>query len=154
MNREELERLGEEEVNLALERTRVGSLVTAADGVVHALLALRYSVLALAADPEPLLEETPEPPRWCRVELFGHGLVYGRVTEVRVAGRTFLEVVEPTLYAKDGEGEGVPERRRQFNPNAVYALEAIGEDAVVRALAARRGVSFTPDEATDDVIPF
>lgn len=132
--------------------------------VVTALDALRLAVLAAAEPPdlpeselvtleEPALEDLG----WHRVELFGHQVVYGHVAETLVAGRRFLAVTEPAVSGHHRHDPAVdeefPERRKLYNPNAVYALEPRTEDEVVQATLRVRGLAY--DRAADgDDIPF
>ena len=83
------------------------------------------------------VEDTAEidPGRWCRVDLFGHDVRFGLVRDVEYAGRRWLEITEPenvedVLVISGGSGirtqreidrRTVPERRKLYHPNAVYA---------------------------------
>jgi hypothetical protein len=111
--------------------------------VVQGLRAIHLAVAALAMpeDDAPAGE-----PRYCRVELFGHGLVHGVVTDVWEYGRRWLEVIEPGFTIMPAHGEaGEPdrrhvERRRLYHPNAVYALEEVDQAEVMLGVLRRRGI--------------
>lgn len=90
--------------------------------------ALRHAVLATAAADDRVEEE--DAGVWARVELFGHQVAYGLARETVWAGHRWVEVAWPTLYDSAGDGVRVQAGSKRFHPNAIYALEEIGEDKV------------------------
>lgn len=135
-SRAELLQLAEDEA----ERShQIDWATQGAGAVVAALAALRLTV---AASLEPAEAAEEEPPRWMCVELFGHQVVYGLAGEVFWAGRRWLEVAWPTIYDKTGDGVKVEAGSKRYHPNAVYAMETIGEEAVRKALSSFGGLGF------------
>jgi hypothetical protein len=58
---------------------------------------------------------------WAIVELFGHGVLAGMVTEQVIAGQGFIRVDVPAV--KD-----VPEYSRLFGPSAIYSITPCSEE--------------------------
>lgn len=110
--------------------------------LVAELEAIRLTVAA-SLEPAELVEEE-EPPRWMCVELFGHQIVYGLAGEVFWCGRRWLEVAWPTIHDQESSEAVVLSEAgsKRYHPNAVYAMEEIGEDAVRKALTSRGGLNF------------
>lgn len=132
MSRDALIQASEENATTALRN------VTEDDyPVVSILNGLRLAILASVEADERVEEATP--PAWARVELFGHTVRYGLVREKSMYGRRFVELFQPNLYSKDSYEPGEePElleesAQRFYNPNAIYAIEPIGEKAVDEA---------------------
>jgi hypothetical protein len=57
---------------------------------------------------------------WAKVELFGHQVIVGRVTEATLAGGSFLRVDVPAT-------NGNPAFTRFFGPSAIYSITPVGE---------------------------
>lgn len=57
---------------------------------------------------------------WAKVELFGHQVIVGRVTEATLAGGTFLRVDVPAV-------NGHPAFTRFFGPSAIYCITPVAE---------------------------
>lgn len=113
--------------------------------VAPALDALRLAILAQLADDVSLVGPQA-PPIWARVELFGHTVRYGQLREVKVAGQTWLELVEPAFWA-DPSASGPPtfeETRKRYHPNAIYAIEERTEVEVIETLRRTKGLDL-PD---------
>lgn len=95
---------------------------------------------------------------WARVELFGHTVRHGHVTEVKIAGKWFLQVLEPTLvHGSDGDQDAtvMPEVRRLYHPNAVYGMTPLTKSGVMATLRKQKGLTFIEPEADpSDDIPF
>lgn len=66
--------------------------------------------------------------QWCKVELFGHNVIVGRVTESTLAGGAFLRVDVPGF---NGSGQFT----RFFGPSAIYSISPITEE-IARGLLA------------------
>lgn len=82
---------------------------------------------------------------WAIVELMGHQIIAGKVTEESIAGAGFIRVDVPqaTRNKERWEGGGTletPEYTRYLQPNAIYALNPCTEE-VARAAAASRAVT-------------
>jgi hypothetical protein len=60
---------------------------------------------------------------WCIVELLGHRVIAGFVSEVEIAGSGFLRV---DLWAADGE----PRATQYVAPSSIYCLTPTTEEAV------------------------
>lgn len=120
--------------------------------IAHALNGVRCAILATIPEPE---SEVPPVDMWACVELFGHLVRYGHVTEVNVAGKRFLEVREPTIvHGSDGDADAqvFPEVRRRYHPNAVYGMSERTERDVIAVLRRQRGL--TADVHPNDDVPF
>jgi hypothetical protein len=63
---------------------------------------------------------------WAKVELMGHNVIIGKVSEAALAGGAFLRVDVPAF-------NGAPAFTRYFSPNAIYGISPLAED-VARAL--------------------
>jgi hypothetical protein len=70
---------------------------------------------------------------WAKVELMGHQMVIGKVTEVALAGGAFLRVDVPA------RGDDVA-FTRFYNPSAVYCIHPMDE-AVAKAMLDRFAVN-------------
>jgi hypothetical protein len=68
---------------------------------------------------------------WAKVELFGHNVIIGKVTEATLAGGAFLRVDVPALGNR-------PEFTRFFGPSAIYAISPITEEVARGLLASYR----------------
>lgn len=66
---------------------------------------------------------------WAKVELFGHQVIVGRVTEATLAGGALLRVDVPAL------GKELPAFTRFYGPSAIYSISPISE-ATARGLLA------------------
>lgn len=100
----------------------------------YELRALRFTLEATLVPPPGTVEEAP-PRRWARVELFGHRVVYAAVDEVTFGGRRFLQFTTPAPLTSPGE----PDEVKLYHPNAVYALEEVGETEVRLSCAPNAG---------------
>lgn len=92
---------------------------------------------------------------WARVELFGHTVRYGHVTEIKIGGKQFLAVVEPTLvHGEDGDEDAAvtPAVRRLYHPNAIYGMSPLTKSEVIATLRRQKGLS--PLVPASDDIPF
>jgi hypothetical protein len=63
---------------------------------------------------------------WAKVELMGHNVIIGQVSEASLAGGAFLRVDVPSF-------NGSPAFTRYFSPNAIYGISPVTEE-VARAL--------------------
>lgn len=63
---------------------------------------------------------------WAKVELMGHSVIVGRVSEASMAGGTFLRVDVPAIGP-------LPGYTKLFNPSAIYGITPVTE-AVAMAL--------------------
>ena len=63
---------------------------------------------------------------WAKVELMGHNVIVGKVSEVVLAGGAFLRVDVPAF-------NGLLKFTRFFSPNAIYGISPLSEE-VARAL--------------------
>lgn len=66
---------------------------------------------------------------WAKVELMGHNVIVGRVSEATLAGGAFLRVDVPAI----GDQQAFT---KYISPAAIYAISPISE-AVARALVER-----------------
>lgn len=119
-----------------------------AEAICGELAALRFTIEA-AVLPEERVDALPAA-RWVRLELMGHSSAYGLLVETEVAGRTFLELVQPAVTIETNtapvEWETIREESRKlYHPNAVYALQDIGEEHVMDALRRQCGLFRHPD---------
>lgn len=73
---------------------------------------------------------------WAKVELMGHNVMIGLVTEAPIAGVVFLRVDVP-------ERNGLPGFTRFINPSSIYAINPISE-AIAIALIGR--CSYAPPQ--------
>lgn len=74
--------------------------------------------------------------QWCIVELFGHQVIAGRVTEQVVGGSSFIRVDVP-------ETDGQPAFTRFYGNGAIYSFTPVSEQ--VARLAIKR---YTPKPVT------
>jgi len=65
--------------------------------------------------------------RWAVIELFGHQVIVGEMSEAELAGAGFIRVDVP-------EHDGVPAFTRFYGPKAIYALTPVSEE-VARVMA-------------------
>ncbi len=63
---------------------------------------------------------------WAKVELFGHNVIVGEVTEASLSGGAFLRVDVPSF-------NGEPGFTRFFSPGAIYSISPV-TDEVARGL--------------------
>ena len=66
---------------------------------------------------------------WAKVELMGHNVIVGRVSEATMAGGAFLRVDVPAI----GPNKAYT---KFFSPSAIYGITPLAED-VARALVER-----------------
>jgi hypothetical protein len=75
-------------------------------------------------DPPPTNNEQPSTHQtfdeWAKVELFGHQVIVGRVTEATLAGGSFIRVDVPAV-------NGNPAFTRFFGPSAIYSITPVSE---------------------------
>jgi len=57
---------------------------------------------------------------WAKVELFGHQVIVGRVTQAEIAGGAFIRVDVPVT-------NGNPAFTRFFGPSAIYSITPVTE---------------------------
>ena len=82
--------------------------------------------LSEAEKAQALGDHAPNEPKnqvfdeWAKVELFGHQVIVGRVTEATLAGGAFLRVDVP-------EVNGNPAFTRFFGPSAIYSITPVAE---------------------------
>jgi hypothetical protein len=72
--------------------------------------------------------------RWTRLELFGHRVLYGLVTEVERYGEKFAEVKIPCSTPKLVNGVEQFEIVSYYAPKAIYSETEVGEETVRKAL--------------------
>lgn len=109
------------------------------------------SVLTAGMDVQPGIDT------WACVDLFGHATRYGHVTEVKIAGKRFLQIHEPVIVRGadgDPDAEVFPEVRRLYHPNAVYGMQHLTEQQVMAALRRQRGIHDERSTIYPDDIPF
>lgn len=92
--------------------------------------------------------------QWCVVELFGHNVLAGKVTEQQIGGQAFVRVDVPSV-------NGSPEFTKFFGTGAVYCLTPTNE-ATARAVVAQHQPrpitvyvmpSFQLPEGDEDEVP-
>lgn len=123
----------------------------ATEAIAGELRALRLTLTAAIASHE----QEPPVDTWCRLELFGHTTLYGRVREVTRFGRRFLQLTQPEVVKPPvGEGEETihPETTKLYSPSAVYAFEEATETAVMAAVRRQHGIYLAGD--ADEDLPF
>lgn len=109
---------------------------TTHEAVWRELRALRCTIEAASAPTESYFAEAGQ---WSCVELFGHSVTYGLVTEVEVAGKRFLQVEWPGIV--DQEDAVVRDAgQKLYHPNAVYALSSMPYEEVLDTLRKRAGL--------------
>jgi len=59
--------------------------------------------------------------QWCVVELFGHQVIAGKVSEQEIGGCSFIRVDVPTV-------EGSEEFTRFFSQGAIYSISPVSEE--------------------------
>jgi hypothetical protein len=90
------------------------------------------------AQPTPLTT----PASWAIIELYGHRKIGGRITEVVIAGKSFVQVDVPTK--DDGFAPSV------YNPNSFFGFHPVSEE-IARAFAKRN--PFRPVEDYEIGLP-
>ena len=76
-----------------------------------------------------MTNEQPKFDEWAKVELFGHQVIVGKVSEATMAGGAFLRVDVPQV-------EECPPFTRFYGPSAIYCISPITEE-IARALITR-----------------
>jgi hypothetical protein len=89
-----------------------------------------------AARPHPVLDQAEQPQDdtctgWVILELMGHRVLAGWLSEQTIAGVAFLRIDVPT----DGD---VPEGTQIYAPSAVYCITPTTEDTARRMARGRR----------------
>ena len=77
-------------------------------------------------DPDPATPAKQSFDEWAKVELFGHQVIVGRVTEATIAGGAFIRVDVPAVNSN-------PPFTRFFGPSAIYSMTPVSEE-IARAL--------------------
>lgn len=87
---------------------------------------MKSPALSAAEKTQALGDQNPEAAKqqpfdeWAKVELFGHQVIVGRVTEATLAGGSFLRVDVPQV-------NGNPAFTRFFGPSAIYSITPVSE---------------------------
>lgn len=68
---------------------------------------------------------------WAKVELFGHNVIIGKVSEATLAGGAFLRVDVPAIGSS-------PAFTRFYSPGAIYGISPISEEIARGLLASYR----------------
>lgn len=93
---------------------------------------------------------------WAVLELMGHRVMAGRVSEVEMFGRKLIRIDVPVV---DAEGAFAGRAETHYHsPDALYGLHPTTEEAVMERLRPRRmlgagvdcSVAYGPDELDDD----
>ncbi len=59
---------------------------------------------------------------WAKLELLGHRVIYGRLSEQEIAGRGFIRVDVP---GANGNGDDLTQF---YSPSAIYCISPVSED--------------------------
>ena len=65
--------------------------------------------------------------QWCVVELFGHQVIAGKVTEQEIGGCSFVRVDVPSI-------EGSEKFTRFFSQGAIYSVSPVSEEVAKVAI--------------------
>ena len=76
---------------------------------------------------------------WAKVELFGHNVIIGKVSETMLAGGAFLRVDVPAF-------DKLPAFTRFYGPGAIYCISPITEEIARGLLASCRNVPVARSE--------
>lgn len=76
---------------------------------------------------------------WCKVELFGHIVIVGLVSERVIAGEGFIQVDVPKTDAGPGFS-------RIYGTSAIYCMSPISEDTAMELLKYYRPIPVKPYE--------
>lgn len=66
--------------------------------------------------------------QWCIVELFGHQVIAGLVSEQQIGGQAFVRVDVPAIEGRDGY-------TKLFGSGAIYAMTPTDETSCTKAVA-------------------
>src|ERR1043166_5150181 len=81
--------------------------------------------------------------QWAKVELFGHQVIVGRVTEATLAGGSFIQVDVPAT-------NGNPAYTRFFGPSAIYSITPVSEQIARDLLQVYRKEPVTRYERSEE----
>lgn len=104
-----------------------------------------WATLALAsAECRADSARPPREPQWARLEIMGHRVVWGRVTEVELARRSFLQV---EVFETDAEE---PRLVLLYSPAAIFSLRPTAEERCREAETLVHHPHIADDDDDDD----